>query len=172
MAQRGRPRKSAITEQDIPVAEPQQEDAELAPRPSIANPRSGRKKRVPINGYRNVLSLEGQEPGWHYAFIRDDLVPRFESADYQFVTHDVVIGDRLINAASQVGSHISIPGGNGRVLYLMRQREEDYNEDMAAYHQQIDDDELAMFGNLTKEVGRYGTVTADVTKTFKGNRVY
>lgn len=180
MAQRGRPRKNAVTEQEAPQLS--EESIEIAAtealeamedtgRPSVANPRNGRRKRVPINGYRNILNVEGKDPLFHYAWIRDDLVPRFESADYIFVDHDVVVGDTKINAASQVGSKISIPGGNGRTLYLMRQLKEYYDEDMAAYHTEIDESEASMFANLSKEAGRYGSVTSNVTRSHKGVRV-
>ena len=169
MAQRGRPRKSAITEQEVPQEQPQEEVEQS--RPSAANPRSGRTKRVPINGYRDILKVGGEDPNYHYAWIRDDLIPRFESAEYEYVTHAVTVGDRKINQASQMGSKVSIPGGNGRMMFLMRQLKEYYNEDMAAYHHQIDEDEAAMFGNLSREAGRYGEVSSSVTKSYKGQRV-
>ena len=178
MAQRGRPRKNVQSEEVRPEFKgpevPQQiavTDGQAVDRPSVSAPRTGRKKRTPINGYRDVLKVDGQDPNYHYAWIGDNMVPKFEAADYEFVTHDVVVGDRKINAASQLGSKISMPSGNGRTLFLMRQLLEYYNEDMAAYHAEIDAGEATMIGNLTKEAGRYGTVEMDVTKSFKGKRI-
>lgn len=161
MAQRGRPRKNVLTGLDIKEeikeqAVPQEEDQA---RPSASTNRSDRPKRVPINGYRDILSVQGQEAGFHYAWVRDDLVPRFESGAYEFVTHAVTVGDRKINSASQIGSKISIAGGNGRTLYLMRVLQEYYDEDMEAYNADIDAKEAAMFQQLnSKEGGRYGEV--------------
>lgn len=159
MAQRGRPRKQAAPEQVVGVQEQAVLIEEQIERPSVAQPRQARPKRVPVNGYRNILGVEGQDPSFHYAWIRDDLMDRFQSAGYEFVEHAVVVGDRKINAASQIGSKISVPGGNGRTLYLMRQLKEDYDEDMAAYHAEVDAKEAAMYAELnSKKDGRYGEV--------------
>ena len=160
MAQRGRPRKNVITEQEnvAPVEVEQEEQT----RAEVKIKRSGRPGRTPINGYRDILRVDGQEAGFHYAWVRDDLVPRFESAAYEFVTHALTVGDRKLNSASQIGSKVSIPGGNGRTLYLMRVLDEYYKEDMAAYNAEVDAREAAMLGKLnSKEGGRYGQVQID-----------
>lgn len=175
---RGRPRKAVTAEvvredfrgPDAPVVEqPQQEVEQVRPTRAIAT--RGRK-RVPVNGYRNILSVEGLDPLYHYAWINDYLVDRFQMAEYEFVEHDVVVGDRKINAASQIGSKISIPGGNGRTIYLMRQLKEYYDEDMASYHAEIDESEQAMLGMLTKDAGRYGQVSLEVTRSKNGKQVF
>lgn len=158
---RGRPRK-VIAEQ-TPEVEVQSSESvetsevsqEVAPTQPVAK-RTGRPSRVPINGYRDVLKVEGQEPGWHYAWIADSNTYRMEDAGYEFVEHDVVVGNRRINAASQIGSKVSIPGGNGVTLFLMRCPEEIYNEEMAMMHAEIDERERALLN--IKEDGRYGSV--------------
>jgi hypothetical protein len=157
---RGRPRKNAI------VSQPQAEAAQqvtnegvvvetVEAKPAEQKQAAGRPKRVPINGYRDILKVAGQEPGWHYAWIADENTYKMEQGGYDFVTHDVTVGDRRINAASQVGSKISIPGGNGITLFLMRCPNEVYQEEMDLLHEKIDENEQAL---LNKEAGRYGDV--------------
>lgn len=168
MAQRGRPRKNAVLGVEDPIAAEAAVEAAVATevatpeadaRPSTTN-RARRPGRVPVNGYRNILSVKGLDPEFHYVWVGDDLVPRYEGADYEFTTHDVVVGDRRINAASQLGSKVSIPGGNGKTLFLMRIPKEWYEEDMAEFHAEIDRQEAALFAKLnSKEGGRYGEVT-------------
>jgi len=152
----GRPRKVVHSEQV-------EENSESVSRPTSATSRANRKKRTPINGYRNILSVEGQEPGYHYCWVTGDNVPRFQNADYDFVTHDVVVGDRRVDAESMTGGNVSIPGGNGETLYLMRVLEEFYKEDMQELHSEIDDKERSMKQTLNnKDDGRYGEVDISI----------
>lgn len=158
---RGRPRK--VQEQDITdsvqaveVSQTEVSQTGVAPNQPVAK-RSGRPSRVSINGYRDVLKVEGQEPGWHYAWITDDNIPRFQDAGFVFVEHDVVVGNRRVNAASQVGSHVSIPGGNGVTLFLMRCEEDIYDEEMQLIQDDVDAKERALL-SINKDEGRYGSI--------------
>mgnify|MGYP001567928756 CR=1 FL=1 len=133
-------------------------------RPSKIN-RSDRPKRVPINGYRNILSVMGQEPGWHYCWVNEDKVPRYEQAAYEFVTHDVIVGDRRINAASQIGGKVSLSVGNQSTAYLMRVLQEYYDEDMAAMHREVDKQDAGMQSDLNSgSDGTYGNVKIEQSK--------
>lgn len=153
----GRPRKQVVLDNI------EEEHIDEVARPTSAVTRSKRKVRTPINGYRNIMGVTGQEPGWHYCWVNDDNVPRHEGAGYEFVTHDVVVGDRKVNAASAIGGKVSLPVGNGVIAYLMRLEQEYYDEDMASYHAEIDENESAMRQNLnSKEDGRYGGVQISV----------
>lgn len=166
---RGRPRKvvNQAPEQSEAASQNTSEQEVVQTAPEVSSvatqpvaKRSGRPARTPINGYRDVLKVDGQEPGWHYAWITDENTYRMEMGGYEFVSHDVVVGDRRINAASQIGSKVSIPGGNGVTLFLMRCPEEIYQEEMDLMHQRVDDNERAVFGKLnSKEDGRYGEVS-------------
>lgn len=136
----------------------------LENRPSKIN-RSGRPNRTPINGFRNKLTVTGQEPGWHYCWVDDPQVDRFLSGAYEFVTHDVTVGDKKIDAAGQIGGKVSMPGGNGVTLFLMRCLEEDFEADQAEIQEQVDENERAMLGALnSKEDGRYGEVKIESSK--------
>lgn len=126
------------------------------PKPSVELNRTGRPTRMPITGLRNKLTVEGQEPGYHYAWIRDDFVGTAERAWYEFVTHDVIVGDGQMRA---IGGKISIPGGNGVTLFLMRVLEEYYKSDMDEQQAEIEAKEADLFRNLNSGVdGRYGKV--------------
>lgn len=157
----GRPRKVVQAEQV--------EDKDVVQRPTAASGRSGRTKRTPINGYRNILSVEGQEPGYHYCWVTGDNVPRFQNADYEFVTHDVVVGDKRVDAAAVTGGSITIPGGNGETLHLMRVLEEYYKEDMGQLHSEIDEKERSMRQSLNnKDDGRYGEAEVSIRNRVNG----
>lgn len=161
---RGRPRKviaeQAQANEVVQTAQvAQTTEVSQETKTQAAPKRAVRPSRVPINGYRDVLSVEGQEPGWHYSWITDANVARMEMAGFDFVEHDVVVGNRRINAASQIGSKVSIPGGNGVTLFLMRCPDELYDEEMELMHKEIDEKERALIGNLnSNQDGRYGKV--------------
>src|SRR5882762_5995929 len=101
--------------------------------------------RVPIHGGKNILTVEGQEPGFHYCWVTDQNSPKYERAAYEYVTHSVIVGDRRIDAAPGIGTKVSIPGGNGVTLYLMRIPQELYDSDMKHFHTEIDEKEATMF---------------------------
>jgi hypothetical protein len=133
-------------------------------RPNTLN-RSERPKRVPINGFRDVLAVGGQEPGWHYCWVNEDEVPRYENGGYDFVEHDVTIGDRKVNAASQMGGRISTAVGNGVTGFLMRCPDEVYQEELDLVHGRVDESERAMYQNLNSGTdGRYGSVKIERPK--------
>lgn len=151
----GRPRKLAV--------ESIETSAESVERPTAAQPRSRRRARTPINGYRDKLSVKGQEAGFHYCWVTDENVDEFLESDYDFVTHDVIVGTKRVNAGSGIGGHISLPGGNGVTLFLMRVPVEYHQEDMDHYHGNIDESEESMKQALnSKDDGRYGKVEVEV----------
>lgn len=125
-------------------------------RPSKLN-RSERPQRVPINGLRDKLSIKGQEEGFHYVIVNDYNVDTYVLAGYDFVTHDVTIGDRHIDAAQSTGGKVNIPVGNGVTGFVMRIPNEFYEEDRAEEQADLDDKEKAMRVQLnSKDDGRYG----------------
>lgn len=141
------------------MARPKLED-----RPSKINP-SERPRRNPVNGTRDVLNVQGQEEGYHYCWVNEDNVPRYEQASYEFVTHEVRIGDKLINNASQMGGKVSKAVGNGVTGYLMRVLDEYYKADMAALAADIDELEGTMKAELNSGAdGQYGKVEISQNK--------
>ena len=127
-------------------------------RPSKVN-RSERPQRVPINGLRDKLSIKGQEEGFHYVIVNDYNVDTYVLAGYDFVTHDVTIGDRSVNTAQSEGGKASIPVGNGVIGFIMRIPNEFYEEDRAEEQRDLDDKEKAMRRRLnSKDDGQYGGI--------------
>lgn len=135
-------------------------------RPSTAlGERSDNPKRVPIQGRRDVLSVRGQEPGWHYCWVNDRIggdegnIDRYLEGGYEFVEHAVIIGDRKIDSASRMGNKISKAVGNGVTAYLMRCPEEVYQEELALMNEDAWRQTTAIEASLNaKEEGKYGKV--------------
>lgn len=94
----------------------------------VAKPK---RERNPITGYRTKLSLQGEDPAFHYAWINEDNVGTALDAAYEFVNHDIKVGNRHVNVSELSGKNISRNVGGGVIAYLMRVPIEFYDEDMA-----------------------------------------
>lgn len=141
------------------MARPKLED-----RPTIQTERAvGRPKRIPIHGEHNKLTIEPQEAGYHYIWVNDDKVGKYERAGYEFVTHDCTIGDTHVNhATSMATGRVTIPMGNGVIGVAMRCANEIYQAELDAIHTKVDELEKGMHKGLqSKTDGRYGKVTQD-----------
>jgi len=133
-------------------------EVEVEDRPSKLN-RSNRPQRGAIHGKRNKITVTGTEPGFHYCWVNDDNVERFIEDGYEFVTHDVKVGDKAINKDSQIGGKVSKNMGNGVTAYLMRCTEEIHKEIMDMLNKEVEETEATMKGNLnTSKDGAYGEV--------------
>lgn len=126
-----------------------------------------KRTRIPLDGReRNILNVKGKEKGYHYCFVNDDRnnISRYLDAGYEFVEHDVEIGDQKVTKASNEDSKASKVVGTTRegkpmVAYLMRIKQEWYDEDMAAFHETVDKSEEEMKRQLNSgEDGTYGQV--------------
>lgn len=140
----------------------------VSERPStVLRTQESRPTRTPINGKRDVLTVKGMEEGFHYCWVNEPQVDRYLSAAYDFVTHDVVVGDQKVNAASQIGGKVSKKvgvnsDGSGLNAYLMRIDENLYFEDLDAHHAEIDEKEEQLRVSLGKNVNdkvQYGNVS-------------
>ena len=118
-----------------------------------------RPERTPLAN-RSVLGVRGKEPGYVYRVVNDvgDRITTFQEAGYEVVTDKTVsIGDRRVGRASQDGSPVSLPVGGGVTGFLMRQRQEDYDEDQAFKESQHKELERSMVKEAEKE-NFYGKV--------------
>lgn len=102
---------------------------------------SGRVRRQPV-GKRNRLSIVGKEPGYEYriAMDKDDNIAALQEAGYEFVPADKVrVGDKRVNVPSSTegGQNATVSLGGGRVGYVMRQKQEWYDEDQAAKRAEV-----------------------------------
>jgi hypothetical protein len=121
---------------------------------AIAKAPERRVKRTPL-GTRNVLTIAGKEPGFHYRFVNDtgDRVQEFLDMGYELVEQkDVRIGDKRLGAPSTEGSVAKASVGRGTQAYVMRIKQDWYEEDQKAKQEYVDQTEAA-----TKEKALDGT---------------
>ncbi len=125
-------------------------------------------KRVPINGFRDKLSVEGCDSNYVYRWVLDSneggqRIMQFNAAGYEFVTSDqgITVGQGSVYKSENVGSLIRTPGGNGDFLFLMRIPKEFHDEDKLAKEKKINDIENGMKRSAGKSAGAddlYGSV--------------
>lgn len=128
-------------------------------RPSKLN-RSERPSRSPINGSRDILNVRGQEEGFHYCWVNEDNIDRYLSGDYEFVSHEVTVGDKKIEAAA-MGSKHSKAVGNGVTAYLMRCPNEVYEDEIRNINEKTDAIESTL---KQKADGQYGDITVSTKR--------
>lgn len=90
------------------------------------------RRRDSINGVRNILTVKGKDPDFHYRIVRDegDRIQEFESMGYEVVRDSTVkVGDRRISNPTSDGSPVEVSLGGGNKGYLMRIPKEYAEED-------------------------------------------
>jgi hypothetical protein len=133
-------------------------EVEVEDRPSTLN-RAGRPTRGAIHGKRNKIAVRGTEKGFHYCWVNDENVERFLEDGYEYVTHEVKVGDKTINSASMIGGKVSKGMGNGVTGYLMRCPDEVEKEINALLAKEVDETEDQMKRELNRgRDGQYGEV--------------
>lgn len=110
---------------------------------AIVKAPSGRVRRTPV-GTRNKLTVYGKEPGYHYRIVNDvddgARIQEFLEAGYEFVpAKDVKVGDKRIEATSSEGTNAQVHVGGGQKAFVMRIKQEWYDEDQAAKQRQLDE---------------------------------
>lgn len=118
-----------------------------------------RPQRTPINK-RDILSVKGKEPGYHYRIVNDvgDRVEALKEQGYELVeATSVRVGDKRVNNATPEGSHAQVAVGGGQKAFVMRQRQEWYDEDQKAKETQIKALEQSMV-QQAQTPGNYGKV--------------
>lgn len=105
------------------------------------------RKRTPING-RNILSVTNKEAGYQYRFVNDvgDRVEVFKERGWELIdAADVRIGERRVDSATALGSKAQASVDKvGTKAFLMRIKDEWYQEDQADKAKSIAEQELAM----------------------------
>lgn len=108
---------------------------------------SKRKDRKPLF-QRGPQSINGNlDPNFKYRFVNDtgSRISNFQAAGYEFVQDtDLAVGDSRVFDPSDVGSSKRVTSNDGTVSYLMRIKNEYYEEDQAAKAARIDETENAM----------------------------
>lgn len=118
-------------------------------------------RRSSINGTRNVLNISGKEPGFVYRVVNDtgDRIEQLKAIGYEIVEDsNVQVGDRRIANPTKEGSPVKVSVGGGVQGYVMRIKEEWYNEDKAKKDAHVDNTEKGMLKEA-REGTDYGKIT-------------
>jgi hypothetical protein len=110
------------------------------------NTKATRAQRTPLAN-RSVLGIKGKEPGYVYRIVNDigDRISTFQEQGYEVVTdNSITIGDRRVGKASKDGSPVQVSVGGGVQGFLMRQKQEYYDEDQLYKEQKIAELEQSM----------------------------
>lgn len=119
------------------------------------------KNRIPVGGKRDILTVKGKDETYKYTWVNDDrgMLERFIDGGYDFVEHDVEVGQRDVEASKGTAKRISKNVGQGVTAYLMRIPKEWHEEDMAAKAKRIDESEEDIKRTLNSgKDGTYGKV--------------
>jgi hypothetical protein len=119
-----------------------------------------REKRTPINGTRNILTIRGQEPGYRYRIVNDDgdRIPMLQEQGYELVQDaSITVGDRRIANPTKEGSPVQVSVGGGQKGFVMRIKEEWYQEDQKTKQKAVDDLDESMKANA-KKIADYGSL--------------
>jgi len=136
------------------------------------NRAENRSKRVPVSGNRDILSVLGKDPYFHYRWVLDlndegERVQRFMMAGYEFVHADEIEGhgSRQADRPSDSDTIVKKPSGNTthgvpQYLYLMKIPYDYHEEDHQAKMQDIEERERDMMREQDPNFddGRYGSV--------------
>lgn len=118
-----------------------------------------RPKRTSINGVRHILNVAGKEPGYFYRFVNDidNRIAEMEEHGYEIVRDKTVkVGDKRVANPSAEGTPVTVTKGE-TTQYLMRIKQEWYDEDSAAKAAHVNELEASM-KNEAKQNGMYGKV--------------
>ena len=108
-----------------------------------------RVRRNPVEGMRDILAVNNQDPNYVYRWVADDpqrpgRVERMKEHGYEIVQEELEIGQKVVDRNSKVGSVITRTGGGGITLVLMRIPKEWYDEDQKAKQAGVDAQEAVM----------------------------
>jgi hypothetical protein len=100
--------------------------------------------RIGAGGKRDILSIPEQEDGYKYRVVNDSgsRIDNLKERGYEMV-EDVQLGTSHVDGNNSDGV-VSRDVGKGTTAYLMRQKNEHYNEDKADKQALIDESEEAM----------------------------
>lgn len=118
-------------------------------------------RRNSINGTRNVLNISGKEPGFVYRVVNDvgDRIEQLKAIGYEIVEDsNVQVGDRRIANPTKEGSPVKVAVGGGIQGYVMRIKQEWYDEDKAKKDAHVDNIEKGLVRDA-KEQTDYGKIT-------------
>jgi hypothetical protein len=128
---------------------------------NISKAPAGRVKRTPV-GSRGVIPPIKLEDGYTYRVVNDvdDRISNFEEAGYELVPSEALRKGRRVDQPAPEGSKAQLSVGQGVKAFVMRQKDEWYQEDQNEKMAQLDKAEQAM--KAEAQEGRYGKL--DLTR--------
>lgn len=133
---------------------------------AIAKEPKTRVRRTALSR-RNVLTVNGKEPGFVYRVVNDteDRVKEFEEMGYEVVKDSQVsVGDKRVDKSSSEGSVKRVSVGGGHYGVVMRQKEEYYREDQQAKLDYVAESERATQEKALS--GTYGKLERKESSSF------
>lgn len=136
---------------------------EASPDKAISKAPERRVRRTPV-GQRNVLTITGKEAGYQYRVVNDvgDRVQEFLDNGWELVkASSVRVGDKRLESVSADGSVAKASVGKGETGFVLRIKDEWYQEDQAAKQAYVNKTEEATKGEALN--GTYGKL--EITRT-------
>lgn len=110
-----------------------------------------RENRIPVSGFRDILTVDGKDPEYHYRWVLDESevgrrVFTRQRAGYTFATVEdgLQIGQSSVYKSDNIGSCIRVPNDDGRWLYLMKIPKDWHEDDLKAQSIEIDEKEASI----------------------------
>lgn len=118
-----------------------------------------RTRRTPLDT-RNVLTVAGKDPNYHYRIVNDtgDRVQEMIERGYEIVTDKSIrVGDRRIDVPTAEGTPVKVSVGSGTSGYVMRIKNEWFQEDQQLKAQKVKEMEDSMLAEA-RQKGDYGKI--------------
>ena len=138
---------------------------------SRAQNRMLKADRVPVGGMRDIMSVRFKEPGFHYRWVTDESedgsrIWKYERGGWEFApSHSsegkLIVGDKAVYKATDKDEEMNrLSVGQGMFAFLMRIKEEWYNEDQALKEEALLETERGITGVAQDgdEDGQYGEI--------------
>lgn len=120
--------------------------------------------RVPVGGARNITSVNDTPEGYVDRWVndKDGRIDKFKRAGYENV-QTASVGDSGVDSSHAESGVVSRDMGQGVTSYLMRQRQDYFNEDQAAKQTKVDETEDSIRRDVKNKLkdGHYGSVVID-----------
>ncbi len=120
--------------------------------------------RVPVGGSRNITSVNDTPEGYVDRWVndKDGRIDRFRKAGYENV-QAASVGDSGVDSSHAELGVVSREMGLGVTSYLMRQRQDYFEEDQAAKQVKVDETEESIRRDVKDKLkdGHYGSVSID-----------
>lgn len=115
---------------------------------------SRQARRTPINGYKNIMTVKGKEPGFEYRWVNDtdNRIEDFRENGWEVVSDNKIkVGDKRVASPTSEGTPVTKAVGGGITAFLMRIKSEWFKEDQDRKQIEIDAIEAAIKADAKKQ---------------------